>query len=254
MSVAETGGPPGLFVTGTDTGVGKTLVGAALVYLLCQKGCKVKVFKPFESGVADPTRIGEDGQLLAWAAGYSPGVCDISPYRLREPLAPALAARREGVEVDWAGLLASIRQQRNDGDFYLVEGAGGLLVPLAETRMVADLAADLGLPLLIVARAGLGTINHTLLTLESARMRGLKVAGWVVSGLTSDANVAEMHAADEISRLTDIPCLGVLPRVDGSPREKVVALARHMEGWGMVEDIVGGCKARGPRPEVKGQR
>ena len=240
MNVAEVVSPHGLFLTGTDTGVGKTMVTAALAYLMRQKGITVGVAKPFESGVPDPMSLGEDGRLLQWASSSRDDVHCITPYRLREPLAPAFAARREGVDIDWPHVIDSIRDGNGRCGFQLVEGAGGLLVPLAGTRLVADLAKELALPLLIVARAGLGTINHTLLTLESARTRGLKVAGWIINGLAPDANVAEQHAAEEISRLTDIPCWGVLPQVAGTPQEKVVSLAQVMQNWPEVRKV--SCK------------
>lgn len=237
MNLAEIACPHGLFLTGTDTGVGKTLVSAALAYLLAQTGVRVGVVKPFESGVSDPANLGEDGRLLRWASGSQDEIDRITPYRLREPLAPSLAARREGVDIDWPYVIETVRAGYDRCDFQLVEGAGGLLVPLAGTRLVADLARELGWPLIIVARAGLGTINHTLLTLESATSRGLKVAGWIINGLESTANVAEQHAAQEISRLTDIPCWGVLPQVVGTPQEKVVRLARVMQDWPAIKAI-----------------
>ncbi len=235
MNAADVLSPHGFFLTGTDTGVGKTLVAAVLAYLMVQKGYNVGVAKPFESGVSDPTTLGEDGRLLQWASSCRDAVHCITPYRLSEPLAPAFAARREGIDIDWPHVVASIRDGQGRCDFQLVEGAGGLLVPLAGNRLVADLAKELDLPLLIVARAGLGTINHTLLTLESARTRGLKVAGWIINGLSAAANVAEQHAAEEISRLTDIPCWGVLPQVIGTPQEKVVRLAREMQDWPVIK-------------------
>ena len=241
MNAADLESPHGLFLTGTDTGVGKTLVSAALAYLLAQKGVRVGVAKPFESGVSDPTNLGEDGCLLRWASGSQEDTDRITPYRLREPLAPGLAARREGVDINWLSVVETIREGKGRCDFQLVEGAGGVLVPLAGSHLVADLAKELALPLLIVARAGLGTINHTLLTLESARTRGLKVAGWIINGLPTTPNVAEQHAAEEIARLTDIPCWGVLPQVAGTAQEKVVSLARVMQNWPMVRKI--SCKS-----------
>lgn len=235
MNAAEVVSMGGLFLTGTDTGVGKTMVSAALAYLLNQRGVSVGVAKPFESGVSDPNNLGEDGHLLRWASGCRDGVDSITPYRMFEPLAPAFAARREGIDIDWKHVIDTIRDGHRRCDFQLVEGAGGLLVPLAGTRLVADMAKELALPLLIVARAGLGTINHTLLTLESARTRGLKVAGWIINGLSLTANVAEQHAAEEVSRLTDIPCWGVLPQVVGTPHEKVVSLAQVMKDWPVIK-------------------
>lgn len=237
MPAAEAVSTDGLFVTGTDTGVGKTLVSASLAYLLTRKGVRIGVAKPFESGVPDPTDLGEDGRLLRWAAGCRDTVDRITPYRLREPLAPALAARREGVHIDWPYVIETIRNRHDRCDFQLVEGAGGLLVPLAESRLVADLARELGWPLLVVARPGLGTINHTLLTLESASARGLKVAGWIINGLAPAATVAEQHAALEIARLTDIPCWGVLPQVEGTSHEKVISLAQVMQDWPVIKGL-----------------
>lgn len=237
MNAADMPCPTGLFLTGTDTGVGKTMVSAALAYLLSQQGVRVGVVKPFESGVPDATELGEDGCLLRWASGSLQDIDGITPCRLREPLAPALAARLEGVAVDWPHVIRTIRAGQACCDFQLVEGAGGLLVPLSGTLLVADLAKELGWPLLVVARAGLGTINHTLLTLEAARTRGLKVAGWVINGLAPAANVAEQYAAEEIARLTDIPCWGVLPQVGGTPQEKVVSLARQLQNWPMVRAL-----------------
>lgn len=237
MNAAELARIGGLIVTGTDTGVGKSLVSACLAYLLTQKGCKVGVTKPLESGVADPAYLGEDGELLRWASQSEDADDSICPYRLREPLAPSLAARREGVHIDWSYVLDVIRCKHERSGFSLVEGAGGLLVPLAGTRLVADLAGDLDWPLLVVARAGLGTINHTLLTLESARARGLQVAGWVVSGVPPAADVAERHAAEEIARLTDVPCWGVLPQVDGHTHDKVASLTRLMNDWPMFQEL-----------------
>jgi dethiobiotin synthetase len=199
-----------------------------------------------ESDVPDASRLGSDGELLCWASGSDDPVDSVTPYRLSEPLAPALAAYREGVRIDWLRVLETIRSKQRYNDFTLAEGAGGLLVPLAGTRLVADLVHDLGWPMLVVARAGLGTVNHTLLTLESAKARGLNVVGWVINGLPQQADVAEAHAAEQISDLTDIPCWGVLPQVEGTDREKVVKLARQMEGWDVAQEL--GVLLRGSRP------
>jgi dethiobiotin synthetase len=247
MHAVEVACSEGLFITGTDTGVGKTLVGAALVYLLTAKGCRVGVAKPLESGVADTSRLGQDGELLRWASGSDAPLDGICPYRLDEPLAPALAAHRQGICIEWPRVLDTLRQSRAQYDFTVAEGAGGLLVPLAGKRLVADLVADIGWPLLVVARPGLGTVNHTLLTLETAKARGLNVVGWIINGLPCQADVAQAHAVQQISGLTDIPCWGVLSQVEGSDREKVVKLARQMEGWDMVRSI-----RQGSRSEVNG--
>jgi dethiobiotin synthetase len=233
----------GLFITGTDTGVGKTLVGAALARILSLGGLDVAVMKPVESGVADPRELGEDGRLLRWASRTREQVAHITPYRLREPVAPALAACRDGVEIDWPRLLDSARELRARHAFVLLEGAGGLLVPLAGSRLVADMAKDLDWPLLVVARPDLGTINHTLLTLEAARARGLAVAGWVISGLPCDSGLAAANAMRMLTTLTDVPCWGVLPKVSGPAEEQVISLARRMQAWPATQALCRGLRS-----------
>jgi dethiobiotin synthetase len=230
--------PNALLVTGTDTGVGKTLVGAALTLLLARSGLDVAVMKPVESGVPQPDGLGEDGKLLRWASGSRQPVEEITPYRLVEPVAPSLAARRAGIDIDWSDLLGRALRLHARHQFALLEGAGGLLTPLAEKRSVADLAAALGWPLLVVCRCDLGTINHTLLTLEVARQRGLRVAGWVINGLPAKPDLAQATAADMIRERTAAPCWGTLHQVAGQPRDKVAALADQMANWQVVEEIL----------------
>jgi dethiobiotin synthetase len=169
----------GLFVTGTDTGVGKTLVACALARGLRGRGLDVGVMKPVETGVgaAGPA----DARALRDAAGVEDGLDRICPQSFALPAAPSVAAAAEGRVLDRQALRTAFDALRERHEFLLVEGAGGLLVPLAEDFSMADLAGELGLPLLVVARASLGTINHTRLTLEAAGGRHLSVAGVVVS-------------------------------------------------------------------------
>src|SRR5512133_3661081 len=117
----------GIFVIGTDTGVGKTIVSAALAHFLTERGLNVGVMKPAESGVSDPSRLGDDGNLLQWAARSSDAPEEISPYRLRAPLAPAQAAKNEGCFIDFAGLVTTARTLGKRHDFVIIEGAGGLM-------------------------------------------------------------------------------------------------------------------------------
>jgi dethiobiotin synthetase len=188
----------GLFVTGTDTGVGKTLVACALARGLRGRGLEVGVMKPVETGVgaAGPA----DARALREAAGvYDPLQC-ICPQAFALPAAPSVAAAAEGCAVDRKALRAAFDALRARHDWMLVEGAGGLLVPLDEDDSMADLAADLGLPLLVVTRGSLGTINHTRLTLEVAAVRGLAVAGVVIShgaAALSDADARNLAALRE---------------------------------------------------------
>lgn len=165
----------GLLVTGTDTGVGKTVTGAALAAALAAAGTRVRALKPVASGVA-PGEPGEDAALLGRAAGHDPA-CFL---RLRTPVSPHRAAALEGVTLDPDALLAWIADNR--GDATLVEGAGGWEVPLAPRFRVAHLAAALGWPVLVVAADRLGVLNHTLLTVAAVRAAGLPVAGVVLTG------------------------------------------------------------------------
>jgi len=175
----------GFFVTATDTGVGKTFVTAALATALRARGRDVAVFKPVQSGATAEDPSG-DAVLLGADCVYA----------FAAPLAPLVAARAEGRTIELEPILARARELVREHELLLVEGAGGLLVPLADDFDLADLAVALGLPLVIVARAGLGTVNHTLLTIEAARARGLELAGVVLNG-RSDESTAENAALIE---------------------------------------------------------
>ena len=219
------GSCPGVFVTGTDTGVGKTLVAAALALYCRRRGLNVGVMKPCETGVDDLTQPGADARLLRWAAGSRDADEDIAPYRLREPLAPALAAERDGVVIDPARIAGSLGTIRRGKDFVVVEGAGGLMVPLRGGYLVADLASQLGLPLLVVSRASLGTINHTLLTIFAARTMELPLAGFMINRIPTSPGIAEQEAPHQLASLASADLLGVLPDVAGTSEEKVEQLA-----------------------------
>ena len=185
---------PGLFVTGTDTGVGKTVVACALLAALRARGRDVAAMKPVETGVgpAGP----EDALALRRAAGSAEALDEVCPQRFALPAAPSVAAAAEGRRVSLDAILASYRGLRARHECVVVEGAGGLLVPLEPGVDMADLAARMRLPLIVVARGALGTINHTLLTLEAAERRGLRLAGVVVSSPAplSDADEANLAA------------------------------------------------------------
>ncbi len=199
----------GLFVTGTDTGVGKTEVATALVAGGRARGLDVGAMKPAQSGVEDglPT----DADRLREAAGGTDPAGLVCPYSLRAPLAPAVAARLEGVEISFAHVLACAAELARRHAALVVEGAGGLLVPLTASETYADLAVALGMPVIVVARAGLGTVNHTALTCEALRGRGLAVAGVVLNRATAEADPSEPHNAAEIERLAGARVLVSLP-------------------------------------------
>lgn len=205
------GDPRGVFVTGTDTGVGKTVVATTLVVALRERGIRVGVMKPCETGVGPDGPA--DARALAAAAGTGDEIDEICPLQLALPAAPNVAAEHEGREVDLAALHAGFERLAGRHDFMVVEGAGGLLVPTRPPATMADLASDLDLPVLIVARAALGTINHTLLTLNEADRRGLDVVGVVAShvgGPLSDAdqaNFGHLRAALGDRMVGEIPPL-----------------------------------------------
>ena len=165
----------GLFVSGTDTGVGKTVVTAALALALKARGVDVGVIKPVQTGEGDARA------LKSWV-GLAENLEEIAPFSFRAPLAPLVSARLEGRTLALGEVVARVRALAERHEVVLIEGAGGLLVPVGPGWTIADLAAALGLPLLVVARAGLGTVNHTLLTIEVARRAGLEIAAVVLNG------------------------------------------------------------------------
>ena len=218
----------GLFITGTDTGVGKSLVAAALAKMLTDRGINVGVMKPAETGVADPEGLGPDAALLKWAANSSLSDQQICPYRLRDPLAPAVAASREQVRINFSSLLEQAQQTIDSHDFTIIEGAGGLMVPLAGGLLMADFAQALKLPLLVVCRPNLGTINHTLLTLFAAKSMDLPVAGYLINNMPAIKTAAEETIGHSLASMTADELLGILDAVDGTEKEKVIKLATQL--------------------------
>jgi dethiobiotin synthetase len=208
----------GLFITGTDTGVGKTHVAVAIVRRLRALGLRVGAYKPAVSG-SEPGPQGtvwSDVERLAAACDRAFPAERICPQRFHAPLAPPAAARAEGRSVDRALLREGARWWRGEVDYLVVEGAGGLLAPIADDDLVADLARDLGFPLLIVARAGLGTINHTLLTVEAAQRRGLDVGGIVLNDALGAApgDPSVRTNPQDLARHCQVPVLGNFPQAD----------------------------------------
>ncbi len=216
---------PVLFITGTDTGVGKTYVGAALARLLTDRGLRVGVMKPVESGVDQPERPGPDAELLRWAAASTDPDELIAPYRLKAPLAPAQAATLDKVTIDPASLEETLRVLAKDKDFVIIEGAGGLMVPIRGGFLMADLISQLGVPLLVVAKTGLGTLNHTLLTVYAAQNMGIPVAGIMLNGMEEQPDAASEGAPKQLAMIASADLLGVLPKVAGNDRECIQKLA-----------------------------
>lgn len=204
----------GIFVTGTDTEVGKTVVAAGLAAAMIQAGYDVGVMKPVASGGVRRREglVSEDAEFLAHVADVPEPLALISPIVLHEPLAPTVAARRAGITIDLERVRDAFRRITAAHQVTIVEGIGGLMVPITPEVTVADLAAEMALPLVIVARPGLGTINHTLLTVEVARGRGIPIAGIIINGYDADAaGVAEETNPDELARAARLPVLTVVP-------------------------------------------
>jgi dethiobiotin synthetase len=210
---------PGLFVTGTDTGVGKTRVAAAIARSMVEEGRRVGVLKPVATGAmrVEEGWTCEDAEVLVEAIGGGVGRERVTPIVYEEPLAPPVVARRLGTPLEFGTILdatrAALAWWAERAEIVVVEGVGGLLCPIAERATVADLAIALEFPLVVVARRGLGTLNHTLLTVEAARLRGLRVAGIVLNGdrPTTDP-IAEATNADELARRLDgVAVLAELP-------------------------------------------
>jgi dethiobiotin synthetase len=213
----------GIFITGTDTGVGKSIASAVIARLLKNLGYSVGVMKPVTSGCIerDGKLVSLDAELLCFAAGTEL-TSDCAPYLLKAPLAPSVAASLEGVRIDFQVIRDAYLRLADSFDFVIVEGAGGLMVPLAGGLLMSDLALHLGLPIAVVARPGLGTVNHTLLTTFCGRNLGLQVKGVIVNRFPDLPDQAEESAPHLIASLSGSQLLGVFPDVPGDDDRRVV--------------------------------
>jgi dethiobiotin synthetase len=203
----------GLFVTGTDTGVGKTFFACGLAELLRESGYKVGVMKPAETGCDqdDGKLVPQDALALKAASGCELPLEKICAYQFREPLAPSVAAERVGVSIDIDRLMRVFGETSAAHDITIIEGAGGLMVPLLPSYTYADFAKVLKLPLIVVAANQLGMINHLLLTLEHASCKGLSVLGYVLNRVSNESSLAADNNREALAGLTGVPCLGELP-------------------------------------------
>jgi dethiobiotin synthetase len=212
----------GLFVTGTGTEVGKTVVAAAIAHTACAAGDRVAVFKPAVSGLDDSPLASEvwesaselpDHALLRLAAGSSQGDEQVAPYRYGPAVSPHLAAELAGERIDPDRLRGAALAATEDADLLVCEGVGGFLVPLASEYLVRDLAGDLALPIVVVASPGLGTINHTLLTIQAVREAGLETVAVVLTPWPAEPSPMERSNLETIERLGSVAVV-TLPRLD----------------------------------------
>ncbi len=203
----------GIFVIGTDTGVGKTVVSALLCLLLKERGYDVGVMKPIETGVkeVEGVLVPQDALLLKEASGSQDPLEFIVPYYFREPLAPAEAARREGREVEIYKILEVWEVVLKKHDLMVVEGVGGLLVPIRENVLLPQLIKAFGLKVLVVGRAGLGTINHTLLTLYYCDKENIPVGGFLLNKINPSLDGSEGANPYWIEHFSGVPYFGTLP-------------------------------------------
>jgi dethiobiotin synthetase len=206
----------GLFITGTDTNVGKTWVAAGLTAVLRRRGANAAYCKPIQSGCPeeDGRLIPTDARLARELAGLAEPLEVLTPICLHLPLAPGVAAAQEGKTLELEPVARCFRELAGRYDYLVVEGAGGLYVPLISMEfLVLDMIRWLDLPLLVVARAGLGTINHTALTVKAAQQAGITVAGVVLNRYPAKPRLAEQTNPGVIEALTGVPALGLVPEV-----------------------------------------
>lgn len=223
----------GLFVTGTDTDIGKTVIAGALALAFRRRGIDVGVMKPAATGcrTRGTKRIAEDIEFLLAAAGSEDEPELVCPYMLREPLAPEVAAQIEGIRIDTRKIIAAYRELSDRHEMIIVEGAGGVFVPIKKNYFMLDLLPALALPALVVIRPGLGTINHTLLTCEILRAQGTKIAGLIMNDYPKRPSLSERTNPDVLRRYAKTPLLGVVPHLDtvSVPERKLNGLDEAIE-------------------------
>jgi len=220
----------GLFVTGTGTDVGKSVLAAAVCAGLARRGERVAALKPAVTGLdEEPGEWPHDHELLASVASAGQAPEAIAPHRFGPPLSPHLAAELAGVRIEPAGLLAAVDAAAAESDAIVVEGVGGLMVPLTPGYLVRDLAVDLGMPVVVAAPTGLGTINHTLLTLDAARSAGLRVAGVAMTPWPVEPSTMELSNRETVERLGGIEVSRLPAARPGALAD--VAEALPLERW-----------------------
>lgn len=224
----------GFFITGTDTGVGKTLVAVALTRALVARGLRVAVMKPVAAGVvrtADGPRNDDALELLA-ASNVPATYEDVNPWLLSAPASPHLAARADGVSITDGPVLAAQARLAAASDTLVVEGAGGWLAPISETRTMADIAEKLALPVILVVGMRLGCLNHALLTRDAIRARGMRFAGWIANRMPApmaflDENIETLSRRFGKAPLGSVPA-GVDGASDRGPMPWAVEIAKNL--------------------------
>lgn len=225
----------GFFITGTDTGVGKTIISAALIKAANLLGFKAGGMKPIETGCLKKgdVLIPSDGMFLKTVGHMEENIKSISPSCFENPLAPLPASEIEGVDIDLNNIKNIFIQLAKSYNAIIVEGIGGLLVPIKKNYFVLDLAKDFELPIIIVSRPGLGTINHTMLTVKCAISEGLQVAGIIINySHPPELSLAEETNPHVLEKICPIPLIGIFPYLkdlESSSIEKAVVRSLNLE-------------------------
>lgn len=212
----------GYFITGTDTGVGKTIVSAAILRGFIKKGLKVGAMKPIETGCLnkDGILLPSDGMFLRDMAEMNDPLDFVTPIKFEHPLSPIVASRLEDMDIDLDRIFKVFENLKKKYDYMIVEGIGGLMVPIIKEQkkktksfyFVRDLIKDMGLEVIVVSRPSLGTINHTLLTVESLLNKKIPIKGFIINySIVTKGDIAEKTNPEILSEILDIPLLGILP-------------------------------------------
>lgn len=234
----------GIFITGTDTNIGKTVVAAGLAGAIKNMGYSVGVMKPVQSGALEKNGrlYSQDAELIAAAAGSHDEEKLLCPVLLRQPLAPAVAAEMEGNTVDVRLIKNACIELEKRHDIVIVEGAGGIAVPLKNRFLISDLIKCLGLPAIIVARPDIGTINHTFLTVEYAKKCGISIIGVVINNYRG--GTVEETNPKKIEELTGVKVLGIIPHdptidVESGKPGNIVSLLEQYVNIKAIRDFIG---------------
>jgi len=219
--------PHAFFVTGTDTGVGKTLIACALLHAFAARGLRVSGMKPVAAGarVHDGQLLNNDVEQLVAASNVRAPLAAINPYCFEPPIAPHLAAQQAGVEIDTGHIAACFRELAQFADAVVIEGAGGFCVPLNVHETSADLVQRLGVPVVLVVGMRLGCLNHALLTAQAVHARGLELAGWVANHV----DPAMAHANENVSTLERRLNVPLLARIQYAENPDPRTVARNMD-------------------------
>lgn len=220
----------GLFITGTDTGVGKTLVACGLAWLLRRRRINVGIMKPFATGsqIYSQNFKSQDTELLATAANVKDMDDDLNPVFFPIAASPLMASMITKNRISFKSVLYAFQRIRRRHEFVVVEGIGGIMVPLTNSYLLADFVKSIGLQLIVVSRPNLGSVNHTLLTVTACEKYGLDIIGIIINRMPSKPDIVESMTPELIRKLTGIPIIAVIPEQD-SPNSETTG--RHMEKW-----------------------